>query len=179
MYNAQVLLNPGGEIQAIHRKWNLKPAEREAGYQPGDRPVTLTDVKGVRTGMVICSDMAHPRTMWTLMRGRLGLILNSLADDQDEKWFVAKAHARMYDAWVVSANRVGQETGYWNGHTVISSPDGRLRAMMMDKEGYLVEELASRPDRSWLLRWMRTTWVKAPLPWHVLRHWKILKTYYE
>ncbi|MFN2234909.1 MAG: nitrilase-related carbon-nitrogen hydrolase, partial [Anaerolineales bacterium] len=41
-HNTQVLINPQGEIQAIHRKWNLKPAEREAGYVPGVEPITTT-----------------------------------------------------------------------------------------------------------------------------------------
>jgi len=43
LFNGQVLINPQGEIQAIHRKWNLKPAEEMANYQAGPVPLTITD----------------------------------------------------------------------------------------------------------------------------------------
>ena len=98
LYNTQVLLNPKGEIQAIHRKRNLKPAEVQAGYQPGAVPVTVTEIQGVRTGLVICADAASPHTMRELIRQRLDLILLSLADDGDEDWFGSGFNARMYDA---------------------------------------------------------------------------------
>ena len=98
MYNTQVLLNPQGQVQAIHRKWNLKPGEKQANYQPGPKPVTITDINGIKTGFVICSDAANPNAMWQLMKNRLELILISLADDSDEGLFMAKFNARMYDA---------------------------------------------------------------------------------
>ncbi|MBN1580010.1 MAG: carbon-nitrogen hydrolase family protein [Anaerolineae bacterium] len=179
LYNAQVLLNPQGEIQAVHRKWNLKAGERKAGYQPGGSCVTVTTIKGIRTGLIICSDAAHPRTIKELIKHRLDLILFSLADDRDEKWFVAKANARLYDAWVVSANRYGQEDHYWNGHLVISDPLGALRCTSLDKEQTLVYALGFPSDERWLERLMRNVVVKTPLLIHALRHWKILLSYYR
>ena len=178
LHNAQVLLNPQGEIQVIHRKWNLKPGEAAAGYQPGARPVTVTDINGVRTGIIICSDAADPRVMWELMRSRLDLIVQSLADDRDEGWFVATFNARMYDAWFVTANRFGDQGGwYWNGHLVISDPIGRLQATSLDQEQVLVHELTFAEDRCRLQRWLRVLWVRIPLVWHVLRNWKLAKSY--
>jgi hypothetical protein len=79
LYNAQVLINPTGEIQAVHRKRRPKTEM----YSRGTVPVTVTDIKGVETGIVICSDAASPRTMWELMKNRLDLIILSLADDGD------------------------------------------------------------------------------------------------
>jgi predicted amidohydrolase len=178
-YNTQVLLNPQGRIQAAHRKWNLKAAERNAGYLPGANPVTVTEINGIKTGMIICSDAAHPVTMRTLMRKRLDLILYSLADDQDEKWFMAKANARLYDAWIVSANRYGYENDYWNGHTIISDPLGNLRVTMLDQEGFAAYTLLFMEDRSSLHRTVSSTLVKIPLIWHLLRHWRILRSYYR
>jgi predicted amidohydrolase len=52
LHNTQVMLNPQGEIQTVHRKHNLKQGEIKAGYQPGPRRVTTTNVKGARTGLV-------------------------------------------------------------------------------------------------------------------------------
>jgi predicted amidohydrolase len=172
LHNAQVLLNPQGQVQAIHRKWNLKPGEKAAGYQPGPVPVTVTEIEGIRTGMVICSDTASPRAMWELMKCRLDLILLSLADDADEGRFGAKFNARLYDAWIVTANRYGDENGwFWDGHAVISDPLGALRATGQGREQVLAYELVCAADTSWLKRIIRNVYVKAPLFFHVLRNW--------
>ena len=178
LHNAQVLLNPQGQVQAIHRKWNLKPGEVAANYQPGPVPVTITDIKGIRTGLVICSDAASPRVMWELMKSRLDLILLSLADDRDEGRFMARFNARMYDSWIVTANRYGDENGhFWNGHLVISDPMGQLRATAQDQEQVLAYELKCAADSSWPKRAIRNVVVKAPLFFHILRNWKTARTY--
>ncbi|HEY45884.1 MAG TPA: carbon-nitrogen hydrolase family protein [Anaerolineae bacterium] len=178
LYNTQVLLNPEGQVQAIHRKWNLKSGEKNANYQPGPVPVTITDIKGIKTGIVICSDAASPHAMWKLMKSRLDLIILSLADDIDKGLFIAKFNARMYDAWVVTANRYGDENGsFWNGHMVISDPVGRLRATGQDQEQYLVYEVKCSADSSWPKRVIRNVYVKAPLFFHVLRNWKMIREY--
>lgn len=178
LHNAQVLLTPQGEIQAVHRKWNLKPGEKRASYQPGPVPVTITNIKGVKTGIVICSDAASPRGMWELMKSRLDLIILSLADDADDDLFMAKLNARMYDAWIVTANRYGDENGWvWNGHIVISDPCGELRATGQDQEQFLVYELGFAGEQSWLTRTIRNVWVKTPLAFHIVRNWKRAKSY--
>ena len=178
-YNTQVLTNPKGEIQAIHRKWNLKTGERRAGYNPGLEPVTVTKIKDIKTGMIICSDAAHPRTMRELAKNKLELILYSLSDDKDEQWFMAKANSRLYDAWIISANRFGQESRYWNGHTVISDPLGRLRTTLINQEGYLGYTLQFPRSRSTTQRMIRNLYVKTPLLIHILKSWKTLSSYYE
>jgi len=151
--DAQVLLDPQGQVQAIHRKWNLKPVEKKANYQPGPVPVTITDNKGIKTGIIICSDAASPHAMSRLLKSRLDLIILSLADDSDEGLLMAKFNARMYDAWIVTANRYGDENGYfWNGHMVISDPCGELRVTGQGHEQYLVYELVCAAHPSWLKR---------------------------
>lgn len=178
LHNVQVLLNPQGQVQAIHRKWNLKSGEKNANYQPGPVPVTITDIEGIKTGIVICSDAASPHAMWNLMKSRLDLIILSLADDSDEGLFMAKFNARMYDAWIVTANRYGNENGsFWNGHLVISDPVGALRATGQDQEQYLVYEVKCPADPSWPKRIIRNVYVKAPLFFHVLRNWKMVREY--
>jgi predicted amidohydrolase len=178
MHNTQVLLNPQGQVQTIHRKWNLKPCEKQANYQPGPKPVTVTDIKGIKTGIVICSDAASPNAMWELMKNRLELIIISLADDSDEGLFMAKFNARMYDAWIVTANRYGDENGcFWNGHLVISDPLGELRATGQGQEQFLVYELGFADQKLWLKRAIRNLWVKTPLAYHILKNWKRAKSY--
>ncbi len=176
--NAQVLVNPQGEVQTVHRKWNLKPGEKQADFQQGPVPVTITDILGVKTGIVICSDAASPRTMWELLKSQLDLIILSLADDRDEGLFMAHFNAKMYDAWIVTANRYGDENGYfWNGHMVISDPLGSLRIKSHNKAGYLVYKLNFDTNQSLLKRILRNMIVKAPLPFHVLKNWNRIWDY--
>ena len=177
-YNTQVLINPDGKLQAVHRKWNLKSAERMAGYQSGSAPVTLTNIKNLRTGILICSDAAHPKTMWQLVKSRLDLIILSLADDSDEDFFMAKFNAHMYDAWVATANRYGDEDGhYWNGHTVISDPTGSLRAASKDKAGYLLFDINLDRDQNFLKFLLRNAFTKTYLLSHLLGNLKRIKDY--
>jgi predicted amidohydrolase len=174
LHNAQVLIDPAGEIQAVHRKRRLK----EGTYNPGAVPVTITNIKGVNTGIVICYDAASPRTMWELMKNQLDLIILSLADDRDEGFFMAKCNARLYDAWIVTANRYGDEDGwFWNGHMVISDPLGELRVTAQDEEQYLVYELRFASSQSWLKKVMRNIFVKTPLIFYILRNWRRARSY--
>lgn len=179
LYNTQVLLDPEGEIRAIHRKHNLKPGEKSANYQPGDSLVTITEINRLRTAIVICADLANPATIWRLMRANVDLILFSLADDQDPDWFMARLNARLYDAWIVSANRLGNEGDWcWNGHIVVTDPLGRLRAISRDQESYLYYEVA-RPARGpWYIQALRKTWVRTPLIYHLASNWDKLKAYF-
>ncbi len=177
LYNSQALLNPRGEIQAIHHKKNLKPGEIDGEYQPGSARVTATEIKGVKTGIVICSDTASPRTMWALIRGRFDLILHSLADD-DRDDFVTRFQARMYDAWFVTANRFGQEGGqFWPGLITVTDPLGAVRDTKLGQEQVLVYDLRFAEPGSWFKRAIRNIWVKAPLIVHVIKNWKQARSY--
>lgn len=177
IHNSQVLLNPQGEIQTVHRKRNLKPGEIAADYQPGPRLVTATDIRGIKMGIVICSDTASPHTMWELVRGRYELIIHSLADD-DQDDFVTLFQARLYDAWFVTANRFGEEVGqFWPGLITVTDPLGRIRGRSLGQEQVLVHELQFADRSSGLRRIVRGLWVKAPLILHVLRNLKQARTY--
>lgn len=177
LYNSQVLLNPEGEIQAVHRKRHLKLGELKASYQPGSAMMTTTNIKGIKTGIVICSDTASPQTMWALMRGRFDLIIHSLADD-DKDDFVTKFQARLYDAWFVTANRFGKEDRqFWPGLITVTDPLGQIRDTKQGQEQVLVYELRFANQGSWFNRVIRAIWVKVPILFHVLRNWKQAKSY--
>jgi predicted amidohydrolase len=170
LYNTQILLNPQGEIQAAHRKRNLKEAEKKANYQPGSKKVTITEIKGIKTGIVICSDTASFRTMWELVKSRLDLIIISLTDD-DEDDFVTKFQGRLFDAWVVTANRFGKEDNkYWPGLIVVTDPLGEIQCAKQGQEQFAIHELYFE-DRGHLMRNIaRNVWVKTRLVAHILRH---------
>lgn len=171
VHNTQVLLDPQGEIVALHRKVNLK----DDIFSPGRVPVTLTSIKGIKTAIIICYDMQSGTVVEALKKSAPELILFSLADDEDENWFAAGFGARMFDSWLVSANRYGQEGGhYWNGHLVISDPLGRLRVKTKEQEqvvSYTVRIADRRPGTS---RALRRLLVRLSLLIHLLRNARIM-----
>ena len=177
-FNTQVLINPQGEIQTIHRKYNLKPGEEMANYQAGSVPLTITNIKGAKTGIVICADAAHPKTIWALVKNRLDMVIISLADDHDQGSFMAKFNAHLYDAWVVTANRYGDEDSFfWNGHAVISDPLGVLRTISKDKAGVLVYDIKFDRNQNILKLLLRNFLVKASLLGYLMINLKRIKDY--
>lgn len=166
-------------VASVVMQCDREPEANHARMADRTEPLTIADIKGVRTGIVICSDAASPNTMWALVNARLELILLSLADDRDEGFFMAKANARLYDAWIVTANRYGNEAGHqWNGHMVISDPLGRLRVAVQEKEQTLVYALQFAGRQSAFKRALRTSLVKLPLGFHILRNWKLARSYF-
>lgn len=175
LYNSQVLLNPEGEIQAVHRKRRLK----EETYSPGPEPITLTRIGNMRTAMLICSDAASLDSMRALRRLRPELILLSLADDEDEGFFMAQCNARLYDAWIVTANRFGDEGDrHWSGHMVASDPLGELRVAVDGCERTLVYDLGFAGSGSWLKRSLRRLFTGLPLFFELLKNGKQLRQYF-
>ena len=149
-----------------------------ANYQPGSVSVTRTEIKGIKTGMAICSDTADPKTIsWALLRGRYDLILHSLADD-DRDDFVTIFQARMYDAWFVTANRFGNEGDQvWPGLITVTAPLGSIQGTRQGQEQVLIYELCFADPGSWLTRIIRNIWVKIPIVFHVAGNWKQAKSY--
>ncbi|MBN1543784.1 carbon-nitrogen hydrolase family protein [candidate division KSB1 bacterium] len=129
LYNSQVLLDPNGQIQAVHRKHRLLDEDRAGGFTDYPRPeenVTVTEIEGIRTGMIICADVgSYWLTRSVIARGA-ELILHSLASFEPR--FPIDAVARQFNAWVVFANRTGWEKEtFYHGNCFISDPAGTIR----------------------------------------------------
>lgn len=177
LYNSQVLFDRLGDPR-VHRKHNLKQSEVSCGYHPGTDPFTVTGVMGLKTAMVICSDLARFSTMRKLAGIRPDLVILSLADDSDPGFLMARVNARMYDSWIVTANRFGAEDDrLWEGHTVISDPRGRLRKTSIGRETVLYQKLDFPPSDP-VSRFFRKLITRAPLPFIILSNWKRLRNYF-
>ena len=75
-------------------------------------------------------------------KNNLDLIIHSLADDENPREFGSGYLARSYDAWIVNANRYGDEGGhYWNGWMTITNPMGEHCAKGKEKEQYFYHEI--------------------------------------
>ena len=70
----------------------------------------------------------------------------------------------MYDAWLATAKRYGDQNGYfWDGHLTVSGPLGRLRVTAKDRERYVAYEPAIGSRGSWARAAARNVVSKAPL----------------
>ena len=137
LYNSLVLLNPNGEIEAVHRKVNLTPEDIRSGFTPAekaDSSVTIVTIKDIRTALIVCADVSGFWLTEQITKHKAELILHSLASNAVE--FRFDPVARQYNAWAVFANRYGQE-GEWDysGTAYIADPAGTIRTGGDGSEG--------------------------------------------
>jgi predicted amidohydrolase len=165
-YNSQVLIDPSGKITAIHRKRKM----RESFFTPGEKPVTVTQINDIRTGIVICYDVQSKEVNKALRKSKLDLIIHSLADDKDPRWFGTGYLSRSYDAWLINANRFGEEGGhYWNGWLTITNPLGKICVSGMEKEQYLFYEIKIL-EQNKFIKSLRKLYVRTGRIFHVIKN---------
>ncbi len=166
-YNSQVLIDSSGKITAVHRKRKM----RESFFSPGEIPVTIVQIKDIRTGLVICYDVQSKEVNKALRKSKLELIIHSLADDEDPREFGIGFLARSYDAWLINANRYGEEGGhYWNGWLTITNPLGEICARGKEKEQYLYYEIGIIEKQNWFTKIIRKIYVRFGRIFHVIKN---------
>jgi predicted amidohydrolase len=167
VYNSQVLIDPNGEIVAVHRKVNLQGS---SVFRAGDILVTMADIKGIRTAVVICADIQDPKVLLRLGAEQPELILGSLANPSDPNWFVSGLIARMFDAWIVTANRYGAEDRFFfDGQMIISDPLGDLRVKIKDQEQFVYYDIGFSADRFPLVKVLRRAYLGMSLGAHFIK----------
>ena len=137
LHNAQVIVDPHGEIVAVHRKFRI----RNRVFTPGERALTTVDIDGVKAAILICADA---RSLWLLRairRARIDVVLASLAD-YGTSLRMNEMLGTFFDAWTVVANRFGVEPPLtWHGLITITDRLGRLRAHGMGDQRYLIQRI--------------------------------------
>ncbi|MCF8079517.1 MAG: hypothetical protein K9K88_09580 [Desulfobacterales bacterium] len=58
LFNSAVLLGPSGVLH-VYRKLHLFNTEKEY-FDPGDKPLCVHEIRGVKVGMMVCFDWAFP-----------------------------------------------------------------------------------------------------------------------
>lgn len=166
IYSSQVLINSKGEIQAIHRKFYLQGA---SAFQPGLSPVTMTDIKGIKTALIICSDIQSSTVRKELGKQTPELILGSLANPSDRGWFVSGMLAKMFDAWIITANRYGTDDKFqFDGQMVVSDPLGDLKVKTKGKEQVVYTEITFSEDPSVFVQLLRKVYARLSLIPHFI-----------
>ena len=133
LHNAQVLVDPDGNIQAVHRKFVM----RSKAFAPGERILTTANVDGMKVALVICADARSWQLLRAIRRAKPLIVLAGLAD-----WGTSVRLNQMmgtfYDSWTVVANRHSQEDAiHWPGLITITTPTGKLVAHGVGKEQVL------------------------------------------
>lgn len=138
LYNSFILINPNGEIIAVHRKVNITPEDIAGGITPAskvDSSVTIVNINNIKIGMIICADVNGFWLTQQLIERKVEVILHPMASEVP--MFSIDAVSRQFNAWEVFANRYGSELDRkYSGTTFIADPAGTIRLGDSGKEGF-------------------------------------------
>jgi predicted amidohydrolase len=128
VYNSALLIERDGTPLTNYRKLHLFGAVDGAVFAPGDDPVVIAEIDGVRIGILICYDVEFPETVRGLALRAADLIAVPTAQMQPYE-FVPRTliSTRAYEnsVFVAYANRCGVEGELvYTGESIIAGPDG-------------------------------------------------------
>jgi predicted amidohydrolase len=132
LFNSAVIVDESG-VRAVYRKAHLFRREKQL-FDPGDSGFAVTDVAGLRLGLMVCFDWAFPDAAGTLARRGAQLIAHPAN--------LVLGHARRAipvrclenRVFAITANRWGEEPGpedalTFRGESLIVSPEGEELAV--------------------------------------------------
>ena len=138
LYNSFVLLDPHGEILAVHRKVNITPEDILNGITPAakvDSSATMVQINNIKVGMIICADVNGYWLTKQLTDRKVELILHPMASEVP--MFAIDAVSRQFNAWEVFANRYGNELErIYSGTAFIADPAGTIRVGDSGREDF-------------------------------------------
>ena len=144
IYNSAVLIGPKGLIH-IYRKIQLFFKEKEI-FEPGNIPLQIHDVKGIRLGMMICFDWIFPEVTRILALLRADLICHPANLVLSYCQEAMKTRCLENGIFAITANRIGADqrphgTLKFTGNSQIIAPKGDLiyRARSQREEVYISE----------------------------------------
>ncbi len=124
LYNSLVVINPDGEIIAVHRKNTLTPEDESAGYSPM-RNANVIYIHEFRAGLMICADVNGLWLTKQYIDADIDIILSAFASPIGLPSF--NLISRRMDAWQIFPNRYGKENGdEYSGLIYISDPAGNI-----------------------------------------------------
>ena len=143
-YNSSLLLGPSG-IEGTYRKLHLFDREK-IYFDPGDLPLRVFDVRGVRIGMMICFDWIFPEVSRTLALQGADILCHpaNLVLNYCQQVMLSRSIENL--VYSVTANRIGCENHSFGnldftGISQITAPGGVIvhRSSPEDSEVYTTE----------------------------------------
>jgi predicted amidohydrolase len=136
IYNAAVLVGPGGELVGSYHKTHLRGEERMA-FREGFKIHTF-DTEFGTIGLQLGWDLAFPEVARSqvLDGAELLCVLGNWEKGQIDAWkTLLKARAIENSCFVAGANRVGEDvTMTFGGESMIVAPDGKVLADLPGEE---------------------------------------------
>jgi len=128
VHNSALLIERDGRTLANFRKLHLFGAIDGASFVPGDDPVVIAEIDGIKVGILICYDVEFPELVRGLALRGVDLIAVPTAQMQPYE-FVPRTliPARAYEnsVFMAYANRCGREAELvYTGESCILGPDG-------------------------------------------------------
>jgi predicted amidohydrolase len=114
LYNASALVGPSGFV-AGYRKLHLPCLGADRFTDPGDRPLAVHDLGGLKVGMNICFDGSFPESarVLTLLGADLVVLpTNWTTHARKMASIVSAARGWENHIYYLAVNRVGEESGF-------------------------------------------------------------------
>ena len=144
VYNSAILIDRNGTNLANYRKTHLYGPEENRLFQKGNEFV-ITELEGVKIGILICYDVEFPEAVRTLALTGASLIAVPTAIMQPfcrTSQLLVPARAYENQIFVAYANRCGKEDELiYCGLSCIVGPDGKDRLRAGVDEELLVTEI--------------------------------------
>jgi predicted amidohydrolase len=128
-FNSALLIGPDGFIHS-YRKLHLFNLEKKC-FDPGDQPLQINELRGVKIGMMVCYDWIFPEVMRVLSLKKADIICHpsNLVLAFCQNAMVTRCIENK--VYAITANRFGQDkrpqgTLYFTGKSQIISPDGSV-----------------------------------------------------
>lgn len=129
-YNSAYVFDPNGEVIAKYRKNKLFCLSKEKEVFTQGKDLATVEIGGIKFGLMICYDIRFPELARRYVdEGCTGLaIISAFPFPRVEHWkTLLKARAIENQLYVVAANRVGENDGFWfHGKSSIIDPWGTL-----------------------------------------------------
>ena len=114
LYNSCALIGPDGPA-ACYRKLHLPRVGADRFTDPGDRPLEVHDLGGLKVGLHICFDAGFPETtrVLTLLGADVAILPTNWADKaMKTSSIVPKGRALENNIYFAAVNRIGTEAGF-------------------------------------------------------------------
>ncbi len=129
IFNSAMIIS-GSELLGVYRKLHLYYKEK-LWFVPGDKPLKIYEINGIKIGIMICFDWFFPETARTLTLVGADIIAHpaNLVLPYCQKAIITRClENRVY---AVTANRIGRETRgednfKFTGESQITSYDGKV-----------------------------------------------------
>ncbi len=132
IFNSALLIGPGG-LRSTYRKLHLFDREKDC-FDPGDLPLSVAEVRGIRVGMMICFDWVFPEVARTLALQGAEVLCHpaNLVLPYCQKAMTTRCLENR--VFAVTANRYGREIRphgelTFTGRSQITGPDGSVLFM--------------------------------------------------